>query len=479
MKRVLAMLALVGAVAFGASAWAEEKAAEPAAAPAAVATETASGAAAAAPVAEAAAAPAEAPAEAAAPAAEPKLDTGDTAWMLTSTMLVILMTIPGLALFYGGLARSKNMLSVLMQVFVIFSLITVLWCIYGYSLAFSGEGKFFGDLSKLFLAGITPDTLSGVLPTIPEYVFLIFQSTFAAITTALIVGSFAERIKFSAVMLFSVIWFTFSYVPMAHIVWGGGLLGADGALDFAGGTVVHINAGVAGLVGAYVIGKRIGFGKESLTPHSLTLTMVGASLLWVGWFGFNAGSAGAANGIAGLAFVNTVLATGAATLSWITGEALFKGKPSVLGAVSGAVAGLVAVTPAAGFVGPMGSIILGLIAGLVCLWGVSGLKRILGADDAFDVFGVHGVGGIVGAILTGVFAAQSLGGTGGLTPDTFSMGAQVIIQIKSVLFTIVWSGVVSFIAYKIVDIVIGLRVPEDEEREGLDLTSHGESAYHH
>ncbi|MCE1240943.1 MAG: ammonium transporter [Azonexaceae bacterium] len=479
MKRVLAMLALVGAVAFGASAWAEEKAAEPAAAPAAVATETASGAAAAAPAAEAAAAPAEAPAEAAAPAAEPKLDTGDTAWMLTSTMLVILMTIPGLALFYGGLARSKNMLSVLMQVFVIFSLITVLWCIYGYSLAFSGEGKFFGDLSKLFLAGITPDTLSGVLPTIPEYVFLIFQSTFAAITTALIVGSFAERIKFSAVMLFSVIWFTFSYVPMAHIVWGGGLLGADGALDFAGGTVVHINAGIAGLVGAYVIGKRIGFGKESLTPHSLTLTMVGASLLWVGWFGFNAGSAGAANGIAGLAFVNTVLATGAATLSWITGEALFKGKPSVLGAVSGAVAGLVAVTPAAGFVGPMGSIILGLIAGLVCLWGVSGLKRILGADDAFDVFGVHGVGGIVGAILTGVFAAQSLGGTGGLTPDTFSMGAQVIIQIKSVLFTIVWSGVVSFIAYKIVDIVIGLRVPEDEEREGLDLTSHGESAYHH
>ena len=269
---------------------------------------------------------------AAAEEAAPALDTGDTAWMLVSTVLVILMTIPGLALFYGGLARSKNMLSVLMQVFVIFSLITILWCVYGYSLAFSGDGKFVGDLDKIFLKGITPDTLSSVLPTIPEYVFLIFQSTFAAITTALIVGSFAERIKFSAVLLFSVLWFTFSYVPMAHIVWGGGLLGSDGALDFAGGTVVHINAGIAGLVGAYVLGRRIGFGKESFTPHSLTLTMVGASLLWVGWFGFNAGSAGAANGIAGLAFVNTVVATGAATLAWIAGEALFKGKASMLGA---------------------------------------------------------------------------------------------------------------------------------------------------
>ena len=465
MKRFLAVLALFGVVGLSAApAFADDKPE----APVAAATEAAPAAAPAAPAAEAPAAP----------AAEPKLDTGDTAWMLTSTMLVILMTIPGLALFYGGLVRSKNMLSVLMQIFVIFSLITVLWCIYGYSLAFSGEGKFFGDLSKAFLKGIAPDTLSGVLPTIPEYVFLIFQSTFAAITTALIVGSYAERIKFSAVVLFSVLWFTFSYVPMAHIVWGGGLLGADGALDFAGGTVVHINAGVAGLVGAYVLGKRIGFGKESLAPHSLTLTMVGASLLWVGWFGFNAGSAGAANGIAGLAFVNTVVATGAATLSWILGEALFKGKPSMLGAVSGAVAGLVAVTPAAGFVGPMGSIILGLIAGLVCLWGVSGLKRLLGADDAFDVFGVHGVGGIIGAILTGVFADQSLGGTGGLTPDTFSMGAQVVIQIKSVLFTVVWSGVVSLVAYKLVDMFVGLRVSEEEEREGLDVASHGESAYH-
>jgi len=434
----------------------------------------------------AAAAPAAAPAaaaaapDAAAPAAAaptPKVDSGDTAWMLTSTLLVILMTIPGLALFYGGLGRSKNMLSVLMQVFVIFSLISLLWAIYGYSLAFSGEGKFFGGFDKVFLKGVTQETF-GALATIPEYVFFAFQGTFAAITVALIVGSFAERMKFAAVLIFSVLWFTFSYVPMAHIVWGGGLLGADGALDFAGGTVVHINAGIAGLVGAYVVGKRIGFGKEAFTPHSLTLTMVGASLLWVGWFGFNAGSAGAANANAGLAFVNTVLATAAATLSWIAGEALSKGKASMLGAASGAVAGLVAVTPAAGFVGPMGSIVMGLIAGVVCLWGVGGLKRMLGADDAFDVFGVHGVGGILGAILTGVFASQGLGGTGGLTPDTFNMGAQVWVQIKSVLFTIVWSGVVAFIAYKIADLLVGLRVSEEAEREGLDISSHGETAYH-
>ena len=448
----------------------------------------------AAPVADAAApAPVAAPAaEAPAPAAEPvaaaeaaptapapKLDSGDTAWMLTSTMLVILMVIPGLALFYGGLARSKNMLSVLVQVFVIFALITVLWAVYGYSLTFAGEGQFFGGFDKIFLKGIAPDTLSGLLPTIPEYVFVAFQSTFAAITVALIVGSFAERIKFAAVLIFAVLWFTFtfSYIPMAHMVWGGGLLGKDGALDFAGGTVVHINAGIAGLVGAYMVGKRIGFGKEALTPHSLTLTMVGASLLWVGWFGFNAGSAGAANGVAGLAFINTILAPGAATLSWLAGEALHKGKASMLGAASGAVAGLVAVTPAAGFVGPMGSIVLGLIAGVVCLWGVGGLKKMLGADDAFDVFGVHGLGGIIGAILTAVFASQSLGGTGGLTPDTFAMGAQLWIQVKSVLLTIVWSGVVSFVAYKIADLLVGLRVPEEAEREGLDITSHGETAY--
>ena len=446
----------------------------------------------AAPVADAAApAPVAAPAaEAPAPAAEPvaaaeaaptapapKLDSGDTAWMLTSTMLVILMVIPGLALFYGGLARSKNMLSVLVQVFVIFALITVLWAVYGYSLTFAGEGQFFGGFDKIFLKGIAPDTLSGLLPTIPEYVFVAFQSTFAAITVALIVGSFAERIKFAAVLIFAVLWFTFSYIPMAHMVWGGGLLGKDGALDFAGGTVVHINAGIAGLVGAYMVGKRIGFGKEALTPHSLTLTMVGASLLWVGWFGFNAGSAGAANGVAGLAFINTILATGAATLSWLAGEALHKGKASMLGAASGAVAGLVAVTPAAAFVGPMGPIVLGLIAGVVCLWGVGGLKKMLGADDAFDVFGVHGLGGIIGAILTAVFASQSLGGTGGLTPDTFAMGAQLWIQVKSVLLTIVWSGVVSFVAYKIADLLVGLRVPEEAEREGLDITSHGETAY--
>ena len=474
MKKLLASLVLgLGLWAAGPLAWAQAPAAtEPAAvtAPADAAPAPAAAAPAAPAVAEAA------PAEAPAPA--PKLDSGDTAWMLTSTLLVILMTIPGLALFYGGLARSKNMLSVLVQVFVVFALISVLWALYGYSLTFSGEGQFFGGTDKLFLKGIAPDTLSGLLPTIPEYVFVSFQSTFAAITVALIVGAFAERIRFSAVLIFAVLWFTFSYVPMAHIVWGGGFLAADGALDFAGGTVVHINAGIAGLVGAYVLGKRIGFGKEAFTPHSLTLTMVGASLLWVGWFGFNAGSAGAANANAGLAFINTVLATAAATLSWIAGEALHKGKASMLGAASGAVAGLVAVTPAAGFVGPMGSIVMGLLAGVICLWGVGGLKRMLGADDAFDVFGVHGLGGILGAILTGVFASQSLGGTGGLTPDTFSMGSQVWVQTKSVLFTMVWSAVVAYIAYKIADLTVGLRVSEEEEREGLDITSHGETAYH-
>ena len=428
----------------------------------------------AAPDAATAVAAAAASAPAAAPA--PHIDSGDTAWMLTSTLLVILMIIPGLALFYGGLARSKNMLSVLMQVFVVFSLVSILWAVYGYSLAFSGEGNFFGGFDKLFLKGVTQQTF-GALSTIPEYVFFAFQGTFAAITVALIVGSFAERIKFAAVLLFAALWFTFSYVPMAHIVWGGGLLAKDGALDFAGGTVVHINAGIAGLVGAYMVGKRLGFGREAFTPHSLTLTMVGASLLWVGWFGFNAGSAGAANAQAGLAFVNTVLATAAATLAWSAGEALHKGKASMLGAASGAVAGLVAVTPAAGFVGPMGSIVIGAVAGFACIWGVGGLKRMLNADDAFDVFGVHGLGGIIGAILTGVFAAQSLGGTGGASPDTFAMGAQVWIQVKSVLFTIVWSGVVSFIAYKVVDLLVGLRVSEEQEREGLDISSHGETAY--
>ena len=452
MKKLVATLALgLAAIGFSAAAYAQAASA-PEVATAAVAAPAAA---------------------ASAPAAAPTLSAGDTAWMLTSTMLVILMTIPGLALFYGGLARSKNMLSVLVQVFTIFALITTLWAVYGYSLTFAGGGPIFGSFEKLFLKGITPDTLSG---SIPEYVFVAFQSTFAAITCALVVGSYAERIKFAGVLLFSVIWFTFSYVPIAHMVWASdGWLFKDGALDFAGGTVVHINAGVAGLVGAYVLGKRTGYGRESFTPHSLTLTMVGASLLWVGWFGFNAGSALGANGVAGLAFINTILATGAATLSWIAGEALRKGKASMLGAASGAVAGLVAVTPAAGFVGPMGSIVLGLIAGLVCLWGVNGLKKMLGADDSFDVFGVHGVGGIVGALLTAVFAAGSLGG---VKADDYAVGAQLVIQLKGILTTIVVSAVVAFVAYKIVDLVIGLRVPEDEEREGLDITSHGETAYH-
>jgi len=406
------------------------------------------------------------------------VNKGDVAWMMTATVLVVAMTIPGLALFYGGLVRAKNMLSVLMQVFVVFSLIVVLWAIYGYSLAFTGTGQFFGSFEKIFLKGVTPDSLADTFSEgvkIPEYVFIAFQATFAAITCGLIVGSFAERMKFSAVLLFSVLWFTFSYLPVAHMVWySEGLLFRDGALDFAGGTVVHINAGVAGLVGAYLVGKRIGYGREALTPHSLTLTMVGASLLWVGWFGFNAGSALEANSSAALALLNTLVATAAATLSWIAGEAMSKGKASMLGAASGAVGGLVAVTPAAGSIGPMGAILLGLIAGLVCLWGVNGLKRMLGADDALDVFGVHGVGGIVGALLTGVFTAPWLGGTGA---EDFSIASQFVIQLKGVVITIVWSGVVAFIAYKLVDMMIGLRVAEDEEREGLDIASHGETAY--
>ncbi len=407
------------------------------------------------------------------------VNKGDVAWMMTATLLVIFMAVPGLALFYGGLVRSKNMLSVLMQVLVVFSLISVLWAIYGYSLAFGGEGAIIGSLDKIFLKGVTVASLADTFTPeakLPEFVFIAFQATFAGITCALIVGSFAERMKFAAVLAFSVLWFTFCYLPIAHMVWGsGGYLLGKGALDFAGGTVVHINAGVAGLVGAYVLGKRIGYGKESMTPHSLTLTMVGASMLWVGWFGFNAGSNLEATSGAALAFINTLFATAAAVLSWCIGEALAKGKASMLGAASGAVAGLVAITPACGSVGPMGSIIIGLLAGFVCLWGVNGLKKILGADDSLDVFGVHGVGGILGAILTGVFTAPSLGGTG---KDDFSIASQVIIQAEGVLITIVWSAVVAFIAYKLIDMVIGLRVPEDEEREGLDITSHGETAYH-
>ncbi len=457
---------------------------------------------------EAAAPAPAAAAEAAAPAAAPALvpNKGDTAWMTVATVLVILMTIPGLALFYGGLVRAKNMLSVLMQVFVVSSLIYVLWVLYGYTLAFTAGNPFFGSFDKLFFKGITVDSVAATFSkgvVIPEFTFAAFQATFAAITCALIVGAFAERIKFSAVLLFCALWFTFSYLPVAHMVWywdgpdaisdaaslekvtaAAGWLWAKGVLDFAGGTVVHINAAVAGLVGAFMVGKRIGYGKESMAPHSLTLTMVGAALLWVGWFGFNAGSNLEANGLTALAFVNTLVATAAATLAWIAGEAIAKGKASMLGAASGAVAGLVAITPACGFVGSMGAIVIGLVAGILCLWGVNGLKRMLGADDTSDVFGVHGVGGIVGALLTGVFASPSLGGTGvfdyvanAVNPD-YVISAQLWIQTQAVLTTIVWSGVVSLIAFKLVDIVVGLRVSEEEEREGLDISSHGESAYH-
>ncbi len=445
-------------------------------------TDTAFAQAASAPVAEAASMPAAeaaAPAEAAsAPAAAPTVDKGDVAWMMTSTLLVIFMAVPGLALFYGGLVRSKNMLSVLMQVLVVFSLIGVLWSVYGYSLAFGGEGLIIADLGKLFLKGVTIDSLADTFTAsakIPEYVFIAFQATFAGITCALIVGSFAERMKFSAVLLFSTLWFTFCYLPIAHMVWGaGGYLLNKGALDFAGGTVVHINAGVAGLVGAYVLGKRIGYGRESMAPHSLTLTMVGACMLWVGWFGFNAGSNLEATSGAALAFINTLLATAAAVLSWSIGESLTKGKASMLGAASGAVAGLVAITPACGSVGPMGGLIIGFAAGLVCLWGVNGLKRLLGADDSLDVFGVHGLGGILGALLTGVFSSASLGGIKG---GDYSIASQLLIQAEGVLITIVWSAVVAFIAYKIVDMTVGLRVTEEDEREGLDISAHGETAY--
>ena len=409
----------------------------------------------------------------------PVVNNGDVAWMLVSTLLVLFMALPGLALFYGGLVRSKNMLSVLMQVMVVFSLISILWAVYGYSLAFGGEGLIIGTLDKLFLSGVTKDSLADTFTDgvkLPEYVFIAFQATFAAITCALIVGAFAERIKFAAVLAFSVIWFTISYLPIAHMVWGaGGYLLKAGALDFAGGTVVHINAAVAGLVGAYMIGKRRGYGKEAMYPHNLPMTMIGASMLWVGWFGFNAGSYLEANSGAALAFINTLFATAAAVLTWSIGEASFRGgKASMLGAASGAVAGLVAITPACGSVGPMGSIVIGGLAGFLCLWGVTGLKKILGADDTLDVFGVHGLGGILGAILTGVFTAPSLGGTGA---EDFSIMSQVMIQSEGVLITIVWSAVAAVISFKLVDVVIGLRVSEEEEVLGLDVSSHGERAY--
>ena len=415
----------------------------------------------------------------AAAAAAVVVEKGDVAWMMLSTLLVIMMAIPGLALFYGGLVRTKNMLSVLMQVMVVFSLIAVLWAAYGYSLAFGGEGLFIADFSKAFLLGVTPDSLADTFTDnvkIPEYIFIAFQATFAGITCALIVGSFAERMKFAAVLAFCVLWFTFAYLPIAHMVWGsGGYLLDKGALDFAGGTVVHINAGIAGLVGAYVLGPRLGYGREAMAPHSLTLTMVGAALLWVGWFGFNAGSNLEATSGATLAFVNTLLAPAAAVLAWCIGEAVTKGKASMLGAASGAVAGLVGITPACGSVGPMGAIVIGLACGFLCLWGVTGFKRMMGADDSLDVFGVHGIGGIVGALLTGVFTAPSLGGTGG---DDFNIASQLWVQAEGVLITMVWSAVIAYLAYKIVDMVIGLRVSAEDEREGLDITSHGETAYH-
>ena len=443
--------------------------------------------------------------------AGPTPNKGDVAWMLVCTALVILMSIPGLALFYGGMVRAKNMLSVLMQVFVTFALITVLWCVYGYSLAFTEGNAFIGGFDRLFLSGaldagkgefaMAATFSKGVV--IPEIVFIAFQATFAAITCALIVGAFAERMKFSAVLIFMVIWFTFAYAPIAHMVWfwmgpdaytdpklvdglnaKAGMIWQWGALDFAGGTVVHINAGVAGLVGAYLAGKRVGWGREAMSPHNLPLTMIGASLLWVGWFGFNAGSALEAGNSAALAFLNTFLATACAVLAWSFGEWLLKGRPSMLGAASGAVAGLVAITPAAGNVGIPGAFVIGVAAGLVCLWGVNGLKRMLGADDSLDVFGVHAVGGILGALLTGVFNAPGLGGPGFVTDwvtaatGFTSIGEQVWIQAKAIGVTIVWSGVVAFIAYKVADLIVGLRVTEEEEREGLDVNSHGEAAYH-
>jgi ammonium transporter, Amt family len=512
MKRIFVMLALAFAFAiplsFATGALAQEKKDAPPAAPAAAAAPADAKPAEVAPAAAPAAATA-APAPAAAPAA-PTPNKGDVAWLLMCTALVLLMSIPALALFYGGLVRSKNMLSVLMQVFVTFSLVTVLWVIYGYSLAFTAGNAYIGGFDRLFLNGamnlakgefaMAATFSKGVV--IPEILFIAFQATFAAITCCLILGSVAERMKFSAVLLFVVLWFTFSYLPIAHMVWfwpgpdaytdpkgvdalnaTAGLIWQWGALDFAGGTVVHINAGVAGLVAAYMLGKRVGFGKEAITPHNLTMTMIGASLLWFGWFGFNAGSALEAGNAAVLAFLNTFLATACAVLSWTVLEWMLKGKPSMLGAASGAVAGLVAITPAAGNVGIPGAFVIGLAAGAVCLWGVTGLKRLLKVDDSLDVFGVHAVGGILGAILTGVFVAPDLGGPGFVTDwvtasvGFTSIGAQVWVQTKAVLVSVVWSGVVAAVSLMIVKVVVGLRVPEEEEREGLDITSHGESAY--
>jgi Amt family ammonium transporter len=498
MKKLLSTLALVSALSLGVFGLANVSYADDTKA---VATATK-----ATPVADVAATAFATAADEAAPtAAAPVAEKGDIAWMIVATVLVTLMVIPGLGLFYGGLVRSKNMLSVLMQTFVIFSLIGVLWALYGYSVAFTDGNAFFGGLSKAFLQGVTPDSVVGTFSkgvVIPEYIYVAFQMTFAAITPALIVGAFAERMKFSAVLLFVVLWFTFSYLPIAHMVWfwagpdaytsqaaadaataGAGFLFQKGALDFAGGTVVHINAGIAGLVGAILIGKRLGYGREAMTPHSLTMTMIGASLLWVGWFGFNVGSNLEATGFAALVFVNTLLATSAATLSWTLVEWFTKGRPSMLGGASGAVAGLVAITPACGFAGPMGAIILGLIVSPICLLFVSKVKSKFGYDDSLDVFGVHGVGGIIGAIGTGVVVSPALGGTGvydyvANKVGSYDMLTQVTSQAWGVGLTVVWSAVVAFVAYKIVDLVVGLRVSEEVEREGLDTAEHGERAYH-
>ena len=435
---------------------------------------------------------------------DPVPDKGDTAWMLTSTMLVILMTIPGLALFYGGMVRSKNVLSLLMQVFMTFSLVAILWAVYGYSLAFTTGNAFIGGFDRLFMQGLTPASIAATFSKgvyIPEYVYFVFQMTFACITPCLIVGAFAERIKFSAVLLFTVLWFTFAYLPIAHMVWfwagpdaytdadaaaaataGAGFLFQKGALDFAGGTVVHINAGIAGLVGALMVGKRLGYGTASMAPHNVPMVMIGSSLLWVGWFGFNVGSNLEASGFAGQVFANTALATAAAALAWSFAEWIHRGTPTMLGASSGAVAGLVAITPACGWVGPMGSIAIGAAAGLVCLWAVASLKKKFGYDDSLDVFGVHCVGGILGALLTAVFCSPALGGTGvydyvANAVGEYSIATQFKSQLWAVGLTLVWSGVVAAVSLKIVDLVVGLRVTEDQEREGLDTVSHGERAY--
>ncbi len=511
MNKIFTALAVVLGLTLAGVSAAQDKKVE--AAPAAAATATAPAAAAMTtpamtPAAAASVAATAAPAAAPAPALVP--NKGDVSWMLISTALVLLMSVPGLALFYGGLVRTKNILSILMQVFVVFSLITVLWVVYGYSLAFTEGNAFIGGFDRVFFKGIA-DVAKGeyaVAATfskgvvIPEMLYAAFQATFAAITVCLMLGSVAERMKFSAVLLFAVLWFTFAYTPIAHMVWfwmgpneytsdavgklmdaKAGYLWQMGAQDFAGGTVVHINAGVAGLVAAYMLGKRIGFGKEALTPHNLTMTMIGASLLWFGWFGFNAGSALEANNTAVLAFMNTFLATACAVLSWTFAEWILKGKPSMLGAASGAVAGLVAITPAAGNVGIPGAFAIGTLAGLVCLWGVTGLKRMLKVDDSLDVFGVHALGGILGAILTGVFISPELGGPGFVTDwvkgasGFTSIGEQVWTQCKAVVIAGGWSAIVTVISLLIVKAVVGLRVPEDEEREGLDITSHGESAY--